>query len=499
MASKFLQVLRPFMSLTPEVIKPKREVKFNEKLAWTFGALIIYFIMSSIPIYGRVTTLEGGDPFEFLRTIMASNRGTLAELGIGPIVTAGLILQILVGSKIINIDMGDPEERSLYTGAQKVLSIFMTIFEGGAYILGGAYGRIDQLGSDKIMLIMFQLLAAGIAIILLDEMLQKGWGLGSGISLFIAGGVATQIFWNSFSIPALNTHDQLSLGVITAFLSVTFSSGPIDAIGKLFFRPGNPTNSLVAIFATLVVFLVVIYFESMKVEIPVSYSEHRGFRGKYPIKLLYTSNIPVILVSAVFADLYFIAQMLYNTMGGGNLLVKILGVFEPDATGRISPVGGLVYYLTPPRGLLGINALIPTDANGIFLQDQFFTTLPRAFIYGFAMIVLSIFFSKMWIETAGMGPKDVSKQLLDAGMQIPGWRRNKKTIEKRLEMYIPAAASLGGLFIGVLAASADFLGALGTGTGILLSVSIMRQYFDILAKERAAEMHPALRDFLGII
>ena len=496
MASKFLQVLRPFMSLTPEVMKPKKEVKFNEKILWTFGAVIIYFIMSSIPIYGRPPQ-QGGDPFEFLRTIMASNRGTLAELGIGPIVTAGLILQILVGSKIINIDMGDPEERSLYTGAQKVLSVFMTIFEGAAYILGGAYGQLSDLGSDKIILIMAQLLAAGIAIILLDEMLQKGWGLGSGISLFIAGGVATQIFWHTFYPSTVNSPDGLALGVITAFIGLLLSTGPIDAIGKLFFRIGMPTASLIAVFATIVVFLVVIYFESMKVEIPVSYSEHRGFRGKYPIKLLYTSNIPIILVSAVFADLYFIAQMLHNSFPDGNLLVSVLGVFE-NQNGNIVPVDGLVFYLTPPRGLLGHNALIPTDLAGNFLQDQFFRTLPRAFVYGTAMIILAVFFSRMWIETAGMGPKDVSKQLLDAGMQIPGWRRNKKTIEKRLEMYIPAAASLGGLFIGILAAFADFAGALGTGTGILLSVSIMRQYFDILAKERAAEMHPALRDFLGI-
>lgn len=503
MTSKFLQVLRPFMSLTPEVVKPKKEVRFNEKVLWTLGALIIYFIMSSIPIYGRVIDPNSGDPFEFLRTIMASNRGTLAELGIGPIVTAGLILQILVGSKIINVDMGDPEERSLYTGAQKVLSIFMTIFEGGAYIIGGAYGPVAELGSEAVMLIMSQLLAAGIAIILLDEMIQKGWGLGSGISLFIAGGVATQIFWNAFHISTQTSQDNLPLGVITAFITVSLNSNPLEAISSLFFRPAMPTNSLIAIVATIVVFLVVIYFESMRVEIPVSYAQHRGFRGKYPIKLLYTSNIPIILVSAVFADLYFISQMLYNATGdpsgNHNLLVQILGVFAPNAeTGRIEPTGGLVYYLTPPRGLLGLGAIIPTDADGVFQQDEFFRTLPRAFVYAGGMIVLSVFFSRMWIETAGMGPKDVSKQLLDAGMQIPGWRRNKKTIEKRLEMYIPAAATLGGLFIGILAAFADFLGALGTGTGILLSVSIMRQYFDILAKERAAEMHPAIRDFLGI-
>lgn len=494
MTSKFLQVLRPFMVITPEVVKPKKEVSFNEKILWTLGALIIYFIMSSVPIYGAVT--EGtGDPFEFLRTIMASNRGTLAELGIGPIVTAGLILQILVGSKIINVDMGDPEERSLYTGAQKIMSILMTIFEGGAYILGGAYG--NDLSMQNTLIIMTQLMAAGIAIILLDEMIQKGWGLGSGISLFIAGGVATQIFWNAFSF---STHgfDEHALGAITAFATIMFSQGPLEAFGTIAFRPAFPTNSLIAIVATVIVFLVVIYFESMRVEIPVSYSQHRGFRGKYPIKLLYTSNIPVILVAAVFADIYFISQMIWNMTaddaGNANILVNLLGEFQyNEQSSRLEPIGGLTYFLTPPRGLYGEGAVIPINPADIV------STIPRAIVYAFLMIVLSVFFSRMWVETAGMGPKDVSRQLLDAGMQIPGWRREKKVVERRLEMYIPAAASLGGLFIGVLAAFADFLGALGTGTGILLSVSIMRQYFDILVKERAAEMHPAIRDFLGIL
>ena len=505
MASKFLQVLRPFMSITPEVVKPKKEVKFNEKVLWTFGCLIIYFIMSALPIYGVATQQGQADPFEFLRTIMASQRGTLAELGIGPIVTAGLILQILVGSKIINVDMGDPEERALYTGAQKVLSVFMTIFEGAAYIIGGAYGKIGGstgLSNQTVILIMTQLLAAGIAIILLDEMIQKGWGLGSGISLFIAGGVASQIFWHAFYIGNLNVPDGHALGTVTAFIQIAISSkGPLGAIGELTLRPSLPTGSIVAVAATILVFLVVIWFESMRVEIPVSYSEHRGFRGKYPIKLLYTSNIPVILVSAVFADIYFIAQMLYNVQPH-NAFVQILGTFTTNvATQQNQPSGGLVYFLTPPRGIIGNGGVIPTGPNDWYAINfaQLTQTIPRAIVYGSAMIILSIFFSRMWIETAGMAPKDVSQQLLDAGMQIPGWRRSKKTIEKRLEMYIPAAALLGGLFIGILAAFADFLGALGTGTGILLSVSIMRQYFDILIKERAAEMHPAIRDFLGII
>ena len=97
-----------------------------------------------------------------------------------------------------------------------------------------------------------------------------------------------------------------------------------------------------------------------------------------------------------------------------------------------------------------------------------------------------------------MGPSHVANQLIQSGMQMPGWRRHKKVIERRLEMYIPTVAIMGGIFIGSLAAFADFLGAMGSGMGILLSVSIMRQYFELISKERVAEMNPAFRSFLGL-
>ncbi|MHA1168009.1 MAG: preprotein translocase subunit SecY [Candidatus Hodarchaeales archaeon] len=491
MTSKFLQVMRPFMSITPEVVKPDRAVKFNEKLLWTIGALIIYFVMTVVPLYGVTTE---NTPFEWLRTIMAQSKGTLAELGIGPIVTAGLIMQILTGSKIINVDMGDPEERALYTGAQKVLSVAMTLFEAIAYIIGGAYGELDTASA---LLVVIQLMAAGIIIILLDEMIQKGWGLGSGISLFIAGGVATDIMWNGFAVAELENPIQeggkaYPQGAILAFIE-KLMDGEAD-FWELLLRPGLPSNSMLAVISTVVVFLIVIYFESMRIELPVAHAQHKGMRGKYPIKLLYVSNIPVILVSAVFADIYFISQMLWNSAAGGNsgrtgnIFIDLIGYFD-NSGGNLTPEGGLVYFLTPPRGLIG--------QGGVLANPP--VTIPKALIYAVIMIGLCVLFSMMWIETAGMAPKDVARQLISAGMQIPGWRRSEKRIEKRLQMYIPGAAMIGGLFIGVLAVGADFMGALGTGTGILLSVSIMRQYFDILVKERAAEMHPALRDFLGLI
>ena len=494
------------MSITPEVVKPTREVHFNEKVVWTFAALVIYFVMASTPIIGAQR--EGADPFAFMRTITASTQGSLAELGIGPIVTAGLIMQILVGSKIISVNMGDPEERSLYTGAQKVMSVIMTIIEATAFLIGGTYGT--DLNLQTQVAIIAQLLAAGIIIILLDEMIQKGWGLGSGISLFIAGGVGLQIFQGLFSLQTffegpIDNPVQSTRGIFFAFLAWTTSRGPIEAIGALFFRYSPvenvnlPSLSLLSIIATVIVFVIVIYFESMRIEIPISYAQYKGIRSTYPIKLLYVSNIPVILTSAVFADIYFIAQMVWNaTSSGGtttNPLALFLGTFSVDeASQQYVPESGLVYFLTPPRSLIGDYGVLNISSG----LQSLMPSLIRALIYAVVLIILSVIFSVMWLETAGMGPRDVASQFLQSGMQMPGWRRSKKIVERRLEMYIPTIAVIGGLFIGSLAAFADFLGAIGSGMGILLSVSIMRQYFELISKERVAEMNPALRGFLGI-
>ena len=127
MTSRFLRIFKPFTHVTFEVKKPDRTVSFKEKAVWTIVCLVVYFIMISVPLYGIETTTGQADPFFAMRAILASQRGTLGELGIGPIVTAGLIMQLLVGSQIIKVDFNNPEERALYTGAQKVLSVLMIL------------------------------------------------------------------------------------------------------------------------------------------------------------------------------------------------------------------------------------------------------------------------------------------------------------------------------------------------------------------------------------
>ena len=95
--------------------------------------------------------------------------------------------------------MSNPEDRGLFTSASKVFSIVLTGIQAGAYILSGMYGT--SLSGPTIIVIFLQLIAAGIIVMLMDELVQKGWGLGSGISLFIMAGVAQNILWSMFSPP----------------------------------------------------------------------------------------------------------------------------------------------------------------------------------------------------------------------------------------------------------------------------------------------------------
>ena len=469
---RFIELFKPIARFFPDIKPPDRKVAFNEKIFWTVIALIVYFVMSQVPLYG-VSTAGINDPLGALRVIFASNRGTLMELGIGPIVTAGLILQVLAGSKMINLDMSNPEDRSLFTSASKILSVVMTVFEALAYILGGTYGTLQATTE---IVILLQLVGAGLIVLLLDEMLQKGWGLGSGISLFIAAGVAASIWWDSVA-PMGPMADGHYLGAVIAFGQSLVGRQDIKA---MFVRTqGLP--DMVAFLTTIGVFLIIIYFNGMRVEIPVSYARYRGFKGKFPLKLFYVSNIPVIFAAALFGNIYFISQLIWQKYNNtnSNFWLNLIGKFVIQGQ-QYQPSGGLVYYVVPPRSL------------ALAAQDPI-----RAIVYTILLIIGCVFFAVTWVEVGGMDSAAVARQLLDSGMQIEGFRRSEIPIKQMLERYIPTVTILGALLIGLIAATADFLGAFGSGTGILLTVGIIEQYYQILVQERITELYPAARGFFG--
>ena len=342
------------------------------------------------------------------------------------------------------------------------------------------YGTLDT-GTSTIIFI--QLLTAGIVLMLLDEMLQKGWGIGSGISLFILAGVAQRVLWESLA-PTVRQADGKSFGAFIAFFQTLMNREPLINAFIRVDAEGNALNlpTMLGFFTTLAVFIIVIYVEGVRVELPVSHASYRGFRGKYPIKLLYVSNLPVIFASALFANVYFFSQILWSKFNPNNtnFWFNLLGQYSVGEGGQPQPIGGLVYYVISPRNISDVTS-DPT----------------RALIFAGIMIAFCIVFSLTWLEVGGLGPRTVAKQLVDSGMQIPGFRRSGRSIELVLKRYIPVVTIVGGAIVGLIASVADFFGVFGTGMGILLSVGILYQYYQLLVQERVAEMYPAFRRILG--
>merc|ERR1711977_732263 len=188
--------------------------------------------------------------------------------------------------------------------------------------------------------IIMQLFFAGVIVIVLDELLQKGYGLGSGISLFIAVNICESIVWKAFSPTTVNTGKgtEFEGAVIALFHLLITRSDKVMALKEAFYRQNAP--NITSLFATVLVFFVVIYFQGFRVDLAVKYQKIRGQMTSYPIKLFYTSNMPIILQSALVSNLYFFSQLLYRRFKS-NMLVNLLGQWQESDFGQSTPVGGL--------------------------------------------------------------------------------------------------------------------------------------------------------------
>jgi protein transport protein SEC61 subunit alpha len=191
----------------------------------------------------------------------------------------------------------------------------------------------------------------------------------------------------------------------------------------------------------------------------------RGSSGEtFPIKLFYTSNMPIILLSALVGNLYFLSSLLYKRYGAAVPILGLLGRWTEDANGRTVPTGGLAYYISPPRNLSDLVA------------DPF-----HSLFYITFMLTACALFAKTWMEISGSGPKDVAASLRAQHVTM----RNDKDMVTTLSRYIPTAAAFGGVCVGALSIGADLLGAIGSGTGILMAVTTIYDLYEKTRKELA--------------
>jgi preprotein translocase subunit SecY len=251
-----LDFLKPILHLIPEVAPPQRPPSLREKLMWTGIALAFFFIMYNVVAVGVKPNLQNDD---FLQVVTASKIGSLITVGIGPIVLASIFLQLFAGAKIIKVDMADPEQKRTFQGAQKILAVLLCFFEAAIFVF---FARVDVLPNlffnstfATQIIITAQIALGSLILLYLDEVVSKH-GIGSGISLFIAAGVSFSIVGGSISL----------FGSMLAALS----AGSAEALP-------NAILALLPLFFTVLVFLVVSYAESVKVEIPLAFDRSNSY------------------------------------------------------------------------------------------------------------------------------------------------------------------------------------------------------------------------------
>ena len=453
--------------LFPEVKKPEvQKLAFKKKLIWTGITLLIFFILSYVPLIG--IGQNALQQFEYLSIILGASFGSIISLGIGPIVTASIVMQLLAGSGIMKIDMTQKEGKIKFQAMQKIAVIFFIVFESMIdVIIGGLAPDPALVGTFTYLLLeialIAQLILGGYVIVLLDEVVSK-WGFGSGVSLFIVAGVAGQIFVRAFNPLSSPQNPGVPIGAIP-YLFKALSTG--DSTGAAL--------AISSVLITILVFVISVYVQAMKVEIPLSFGRVRGFGMRWPLRFTYTSNIPVILIAALMANIQLWARLLQNA---GH---PLLGTFAGNA-----PSTGFVKWLYSPDIL---PSLISGSAN--------ITMIGQAAVYTTFMVLGSILFSVLWVKTANMDAAAQAKQILSSGLQIPGFRRDPRVLESILNRYIPGLTVMGAATVGLLASLADLGGALSRGTGILLAVMIMYKMYEDIAKQHAFEMHPALRKIIA--
>ncbi len=187
-------------------------------------------------------------------------------------------------------------------------------------------------------------------------------------------------------------------------------------------------------------------------------------------------------MSALLANLQLWARLLQNWG------YPLLGTLSPNGVAT----SGLVAWLAIPGGQSGLVGMVVNQ--GTLLIG--FKPYLQAGFYMFVMVIGCMVFSYFWVQTSGMDAKSQAKQMLSSGLQIPGFRRDQRILERLLGRYITPLTLMGGAAIGFLSGIADISGALTQGTGILLCVMIVYKLYEEIAKQHMMDMHPMLRKMM---
>ena len=313
--------MEPLLAAMPAVKSPEGHVHFKNKLLWTLAILILYFALTNIPLFGLNPANQ--DLFAAWRALLAGASGSIIHLGIGPIVTASIVLQLLKGADILHIDTSETRGQVMYMGLQKILILVMIVIEAAPNLVGGFMTPDPVIASQFFggnlfavsIIIFLQICIGGVLIFFMDEVVTK-WGIGSGVGLFIIAGISQALV--SGFINWAKITDQYPVGFFPRLIAIGLDGGNyLTYFG----------TDILAFVTTMIIFLIIVYVESTRIEIPLAHAQVRGARARFPVKLIYASVLPMILVRVLQANIQMLGMFLSNV--GITILRNIRWIHTP--------------------------------------------------------------------------------------------------------------------------------------------------------------------------
>lgn len=461
---RVLDFVKPFAPFLPEVRSSDRKILFQEKLLWTLTAILIYFVASQIPLFGIMIN-DKADPVYWLRAMMAGNKGTLMDLGLSPILMTSSVIQFLNLMDTLIIDENIKEDVMLFSSFQKLLALIITFGQALVQVSTGFFGSPSSLGLSVCILIVCQLMFSGVIIILLDELLQKGYGLGSGVNLFIVANICESIVWKAFSPSVYNTGKgpEFEGAVVSLLQLLKVRKNKLEALYEAFFRKNLP--NIFCLLSTAVMFCIVIYLYNIRLELPLESTQVKTRHMNWGIKLFYVSSMPIIIQNQVITTFYRLSRFLSDRFPD-RWYTRILGVWDLNDSLMYVPVKGIAYYISPPANILAA------------LRSPIHFLLYAAF-----MLSTSAMLAYYWVEmNADTSPSGVGKHFERQKLIVKGY--SAQGTQEMLNRYIPIAAVLSGILVGGISIMSDLLDTIGSGQNIILAVSIIGQYFELFVKEQ---------------
>ncbi|KKL95425.1 hypothetical protein LCGC14_1854720 [marine sediment metagenome] len=458
--------LRKIFNYIPEVKSPEeKKVGFNVKLKWTLIVLVSFFVLANVPLFGLSNNAL--QRFEYLAIILGTEFGSIISLGVGPIVMASIILQLLTGSGILNIDTTTTEGKKFFQGVQKLMVFFFIVFEAIIYVVMQGLQAIPGFT----YIVILQLILGGLAIFYMDSLVSK-WGFGSGVSLFIGAGVSWRLITSTFQFIDQQGNNcfigfteaaVLCPGRILALIQSVINRYPIEFL-----------SAFGAIISTVIIFFIVVWAQSLKVEVPLSFGRIRGYGVKWPLSFFYTSVIPVILTAALVANVQLFGGMLENAAAACSISSEAC-----TGAAKVASYFGFLGHFSQGQAISGLAFWIgSTNILDLLIRGGF---LPIYLLQGLTHMLFFMFFSTLfavfWVKSSGMDAKAQAHKIAASGLQVAGFRQDERILESILDRYIMPLTIMGGLAIGFLASITDLLGALVSGTAILLVIMIMYQFY----------------------